>query len=365
MKIGIETIVDYTNYGNRLQNLALQTVLQNLGHEVVTIRDYSMKKYSFADKVVNSIKTGEFFGKVKENLTGKKKQIDDTKRKKKFAEFTKKYIKESSFYIDKTTKDYSFDSKIDCYVIGSDQVWNYNLPTFSDASFVSYTKKPVISYAASFGVGRIPKKYFSTYQKGLANIWAISVRETAGKDLVKSICHKDAKVVLDPTLLLSGEYWLNLVLNETKYDDSYVLMYFISPIKDDDMVYIKEFAKKRHLGIKNLADMHDDADPLEFVNLFKQANAVFTDSFHACAFSIIFEKYFEVFRRNIKGQNMSSRIDTLLADLGLINRWHNEKGNIGINYGDVRRLLERRRIDSFNFLKSTLMEIENGDLVKK
>lgn len=36
MKIAISTINDYTNYGNRLQNYALQYILEKEGHSVKT-----------------------------------------------------------------------------------------------------------------------------------------------------------------------------------------------------------------------------------------------------------------------------------------------------------------------------------------
>ena len=36
-KVGIITIIDYNNYGNRLQNYATQEVIKHLGFEVETI----------------------------------------------------------------------------------------------------------------------------------------------------------------------------------------------------------------------------------------------------------------------------------------------------------------------------------------
>ena len=38
-KIGIVTIVDYNNYGNRLQNYATQQVLKKFGYEAVTLKN--------------------------------------------------------------------------------------------------------------------------------------------------------------------------------------------------------------------------------------------------------------------------------------------------------------------------------------
>lgn len=363
MKIGIETIVDYSNYGNRLQNLALQTVLEKLGNEVVTLRDYTSKNYSFLSKVFDSIKTGNFLHKIKVNLSKKNNSIDEL-RKRNFINFTKKYINESSFYIDEATEDYSFDNQFDCYVIGSDQIWNFNLPGFSRASFVDYSNKPKISYAASFGVSNIPNDYEEIYKTGLEKVKYISVRENAGKDIINNILNRKVEVVLDPTLLLETADWKKLISNKETYNQKYVLTYFLSPIKNDDKEYIKKYASDRNLIIKNLADYHDKslwvADPLEFVNLFSQADVIFTDSFHASVFSIIFEKPFEVFQRNLKGQNMNSRIETLFDTLGIKECWHDSSNSIHkIDYDEVNELLAINRIESMKFLTNSLGDIES------
>ena len=47
MKIGIYTITEGENYGNRLQNYALQKTLEKRGYDVRTILD---KKYKYNKK---------------------------------------------------------------------------------------------------------------------------------------------------------------------------------------------------------------------------------------------------------------------------------------------------------------------------
>ncbi len=56
IKIAISTIVDYNNYGNRLQNYALQIMLEKKGYEVTTIKNYYMKKSSFYSRVIKYVK---------------------------------------------------------------------------------------------------------------------------------------------------------------------------------------------------------------------------------------------------------------------------------------------------------------------
>jgi hypothetical protein len=370
LKIAISTLVGYFNYGNRLQNYALQEVLKNLGNDVVTIKDYTdiQQHRSLRERIVTSVKNGNFvkklFSKMDINAKKKNKKMD-LEREQVFKKFTNEHIKESDFFIDQDTKDFSFDDEFDCYVIGSDQVWNYSFPTFSELNFVSYSSKPKISYAASFGVSEIPNSYRNLYQKGLNELSYISVREDAGKDIVKSIIHKDVDVVLDPTLLLGKDKWDKLIKDSEVYKKKYILTYFLEEMNEDDEKYIYEFAKSKKLEIKRLYYRKDidnwSAGPKEFVNLISQCEMLFTDSFHGSVFAIIFEKQFEVFSRNGYGPSMNSRIDTLLNDFNISDRWHSSNSEEEkIDYHEVKMILQNKREKSFNYLKEALNSVERN-----
>ncbi|WP_434433839.1 polysaccharide pyruvyl transferase family protein [Lactiplantibacillus paraplantarum] len=367
MRVAINTLVGYYNYGNRLQNYALQQVLIGLGHEVTTIRNYTDIPKPLKKRVFESMVDGSFFhklsGRIIRSRKSKEKEYSNQIREKNFIDFTRKYIRESTFILNQNTVDFSFDKLFDCYVIGSDQVWNYGFVSFSEYDFVEYSSKPKISYAASFGVSKIPEKYRDFYRKGLLNLTSISVREDAGKSLIQDLSGRDAKVVLDPTLLLDKTEWMAIVSVKHKYDDKYVLTYFLDNVARNDRMYIERFAKKNGLIIKDLVSESDlelwKADPAEFINLFSQAEAVFTDSFHASVFSIIFEKYFEVFSRNNKGPSMNSRLETLLHSFGLDNRWHSSKSKLEvIDYKTVYSVLNQKKRESLDFLKKALEKAE-------
>lgn len=370
MKIAISTIIDYNNYGNRLQNYALQEVLHNLGHDVETIRNFSETKISTKNKIITNLKNGDILRKIKykiefflnKNSKEYKKFLQyNTQRNLNFKNFSEKYIKETKFIVNETTINFDFNKDYDCFVIGSDQVWNYNFTRFSKFDFISYSETPKVSYAASFGVDSIPEEYINMYKEGLSNINYISVRENAGKDIVEKLTEKPAKVVLDPTLLLNKNDWLKLAKGSKKYNEKYALTYFLDTPTDVTQKYIQEYATSNNLKVKSLVNKNDlelwKADPIEFVNLFSQAESIFTDSFHACVFSIIFEKYFEVFERNTRLPSMNSRIDTLLEELNLVDRWHSNKILSNIDYKDVVQRLENKKIESITFLKNSLDEI--------
>lgn len=367
MRIAISTIIDYENYGNRLQNYALQEVLKSFGNDVITIKNISgtphkniLKRILFSVLGDNSKIT--LFLKKSFSLFSHDKKLK-VNRTINFLNFTNKNIQESQFKIDQETTNFDFDADLDCYVIGSDQVWNYSFPRFSSLDFVEYSKKPKISYAASFGVSKIPARLVSVYESGLQSVDYISTREYSGEKIVSQLTNRDSEVVLDPTLLLSKDRWLK-VASDSKYSDKFIIAYFLDDISDDDMRYINNFANERNYKVKRLLSMDDEelweSGPDEFINLFSQAEAVFTDSFHAVAFSIIFNKYFEVFERNFKGPSMNSRIDTLLDDLDLADRWHSKSGNAkSIDYAKTMELLDIRKKESLSFLENSLKGVES------
>jgi len=372
LKIAINTIIDYFNYGNRLQNYALQLVLQKLGNDVVTIKnvtDIQQKKPSLSIRVHDLCKKqGIVKGSVHffENRINrwKYKQIDQDRRNN-FIEFSNKYIAESDFSVDEQTTDFDFDKYIDAYVVGSDQVWNYNFSRFSDLDFIGYSSKPKISYAASFGVNQIPDNLREMFRKGLDSFDYLSVRESVGKNIVKTLCpNKNVEQVLDPTLLIGMKEWMSLLTGSRTYTHKYLVVYFLDLPDTSTMDYIENYALSEHLEIKILGSRIDPdlwiADPVEFVNIFSQADAVFTDSFHACVFSIIFNKYFEVFNRNNSGLSMNSRIDTLLDILELPDRWHGKNSRHTIDYAKVMDKLEIQKKNSLEYLSTTLGKVEIG-----
>lgn len=367
MKITIITIVDYNNYGNRLQNYALQKVLENLGHEVETLKNQTEKNSRIYEKIINLLKDSNLKSRIKNKLTKRKRDYSlDYKRISNFKQFTNEFIRETEISVDQTSSDFSFLKHTDCFIIGSDQVWNYNFSRFSDIDFALFSEASKISYAASFGVSDIPKSLENKYSEGLGQIDFISVRERAGKKIVEKISDKTATVVLDPTMLLSKEQWKYLVNDSTQYEEPFILTYFLEDPLEVNNRYIYDYAYTKGLQVKRLGTREDlemwVSDPREFVNLFSQAEAVFTDSFHACVFAIIFEKYFEVFDRNTSMESMNSRIDTLLQDFDLENRWNREGQNVQseIDYVRVMELLQIRRIESLDFLITALKKVQNS-----
>ncbi|GEQ62383.1 hypothetical protein VL4N_17300 [Vagococcus lutrae] len=365
MKIGILTITDYNNYGNRLQNYALQEVLKKKNHEVVSIKNTFNKKKTFKEKISNITSFDDLIKKIKKRILLDKNKIElNNLRFQNFMEFNDIYIRESDFEIKeiKNIPDKALD--FDLYVIGSDQVWNYEFDRFSKLDFASFSKsnQKVISYAASFGVNDIPKNKEKIYKEGLKNIDIISVREERGADIVKKMINEKAKVVLDPTMLLTKEEWLELPI-ETYAQEKYIVTYFLGEMPDERKSYIEHIAEEKGCKIKHINNISDEKSwilsPIGFLELIYNAESVYTDSYHACVFSIIFEKHFEVFDRKSNHSSMNSRIETLLRKFDLekqkkVDGFIDYNKTQKIDYSSVNEILRMNRKESLSFLDKSL-----------
>lgn len=152
---------------------------------------------------------------------------------------------------------------------------------------------PVISYAASFGVSEIDNEEArAIFRKYLPKLKAISVREDRGAELVKEMTGLDAIVVLDPTLMLAADKWLEITEDFVPDDEKYVLTYFLGCPTEKQEHDIQLYAKTYGCRVRRILDLRDKetyaAGPQDFVELFSKAQYVFTDSYHACCFSILF-----------------------------------------------------------------------------
>lgn len=137
-------------------------------------------------------------------------------------------------------------NKFDAFIIGSDKVWNYTFLRFSEFDFVTYSNRPKISYAASFGVSNIEESLKDLYRHGLTEIDYISVRVEAGNKIVKDLIGVNPPVVLDPTMLLTVNEWKILTKNSALHiQQNYVVTYFLGDMTSEYLSYIKSYVRKK------------------------------------------------------------------------------------------------------------------------
>lgn len=280
MKASIITLHSVCNYGTQLQALATQEKLKEYFDEVEFVNYRRPNTYGF-----------ELMKTFSGNNPIKMLAILPTliKWKSAFGKFQKHYLNISKNDYHKINSD--------VYFTGSDQVWNtgWNNGVIPEM-YLDFVPDniPKYAYASSFGVKKLSeidkkevKKYLNRYKK-------ITVREDSAVDILKELGINNAERILDPTLVMDGNYWRS-VAPKRKIKEDYILIYNLNRSKEFDK-YCKEFSKKTGLKLYRFCTRYDQVfrngksllipDILEFVTLIDNAKYVITDSFHATAFSI-------------------------------------------------------------------------------
>lgn len=322
------------NTGNRLQHYALQTVLEKRCCEVVNpFYSENGAVYKIVKKIKSIIKLLLYYMGIKKYYLKEKRNIEVKKRKltvhkdrnELFNKFDDTYIHNMTdvyfFYTGKIKK-----AGFDLAITGSDQVWHNWEGTKRELHYfyLMFTHKDKrASYAPSFGFSEFPEKDKRIHQKGLSAMKYLSCRESEGSRIIKELTGRDAPVLPDPTMLLSKEEWKK-ISRKPDYDipEKFMLVYFLGDTDEYEKT-LSQISRERECGIVNIYSPDDMnrfcTDPCEFLWLAENADCICTDSFHACVFSIIFERPFMAFQR--KGRNgmdkMFDRIENLLSSYGL------------------------------------------------
>ena len=311
-RIAIVTITNSgPNFGNRLQNYALQTVLERLGCIPETIF------------TANIIRRSIMLSRLRWLA---RKIIKRTRRQYYFDRFNKLYIHAARRIRYRSLNDNAFAKDgYDAAIVGSDQVWNPEFDFNTDFEYLPFMPpEKRYAYAASFGVDRLPPTRREAVAGFLREMREISVREDTGRTLVKELTGRDVPVVVDPTLLLeSSDFEAIAEKPPQSIPERYVLTYLRGEQTAAGLALIKETAEALGIPIITINERRDTAfyniGPQHFLYLFRNAEYVFADSFHATVFSIIFHRPFTCFHR--QGNNrIYSRIDTLLRVTQLENR---------------------------------------------
>lgn len=354
MKIGIVTYHRTNNYGAVMQALATRFVLEEMGHEAYYV-DYwpNYHKEMYALFPTNKFIKLSLRGKLSFLLSLMKYYSSRKRRIENFEKFFQTHIYPYCRPIDDT---------YDVVIYGSDQIWRKQKETGDYNPFYFGENKiktqQHISYAASMGILPDNDADKEKVKKLVAHLDRISVREEGLRQLLLSLGYENVSLSLDPTLLLSSEQWDKHLPTEPYNGKRYALVYMLRA-KAFNLNEIKKFADKKGLQLivlngyattKETETNITSAGPSEFIRLIKNAEYVFSASFHGLAFSIIYGKqFFTSFKAN------SGRAESLLNQLGIKGRLLPPKSSIPqnetpIDYNAVRNKLEAYRKEAFNFL---------------
>ena len=347
MKVGILTFSKSINYGAALQAVALKHTVSSLGADV-TVMDHPCALIDSSSKVFDF----SCILSPKYVITHMINMPIAIKRAKAFKRFWSSNFEFGS----DDPKNY------DMVIVGSDQVWNYNL-TGDDTFYFLDFKNPNVkkaSYAASFGLSEIDDKHKDRISAFLNDFDAISVREKTGADIASKMTGREVPTVLDPTLLFDKERWS--VLSDRNFKEKgYIFVYTVFN-SDTLWDFAYKLSEKTGLPIKTIsyskfhrrnAHYSYSAGPDEWVSHIMNADYVITNSFHGFAFSVNLEKQF-YFEMPPKSSGVGSRLYDMADTFGLLDRELSVADNGVIDYSKVTPMVEEARKHSLDFLRNIL-----------
>lgn len=379
MKIGVVTYFNIKNYGSALQAYSLKTVADRLGHDVVFL---NVRENKPACKIAHKLHVGFVtFAKCARFKNARKthKEIRSLRHRsescisdetaKLFDEFLSDNLPNINMdraSLRKVARTESFGA----FICGSDQIWSPLSVHLSGYKYLNFApREKRIAYAPSFGVEAVPDYNKAFVKKMLLGFDDISVRENQGAEIVKGLIGIDAPVVLDPTMLLSGNEWRELYKEHTPYNENgkYALCYFFDEPETDIVEQIAWYSRENNLKMLVLSSGNAQlisngaqlvhAGPWEFLRYIDEAECVFTNSFHGSVFSILFGRPLKVFGRSHSDTvKQTSRIDTLLetAQLHACMYRSSKEGLVPVNTEKAGEKLDSCRDDSISYMKNAL-----------
>lgn len=374
-KAGIVTYFG-ENYGACLQAYAVQETVKKFGFDTEIINYLPIYKNS---KLQFYLGKAKYLLNLKEYIRNKKimmKYSDQQfNRSNKFTNFVNSYLTLTSKKYYDLSELINEESDYDVYITGSDQLWNPTHHKCNPIYFLDFVPegKKRVAFAPSIARREIPNEYKTEMARLLNKMDYISVREDINVKTVRELVpDKEVEHILDPTFMLIANEW-DEVLADPIYKEPYIFCYLFG-----DLAYIGEFVDfiKEKTGYKiismpyNIRELENkdtekifDAGPLEFVNLIKHAEIIITDSFHATAFSINYQRPFYTLLRQHEDNpdNMNSRFFSILKLIGLEerlilpgNKFPAKENIMEINFGKAMDKLELARKKTCEYLRRSL-----------
>lgn len=371
MKIGTISLninTDDLNYGAILHSFAFQKVLDSL-HVQNEIIDYvtpSLEKHNLKYPTLNYLKRRKYYL----TLTSLLRIRSHAVRYEKFKRFQKENLRVSALAYSLASLS-NANLEYDTVVCESDVIWapSFFAGSFDPAFFLALPSMKSMykaSYAASMANADLSAQQIKELYNLIKGIDAISVRETYARDLIQKNYNLPVECVLDPTLLLSQEDYSKITAKKL-VKEPYVLLYFPLGYSTKIIRIVREYAKNKNLKVVECSRypwdkvFHEtilDAGVEEWLSLIKHAETIFSNSFHAACFSMIFEKDFYAFSRKT-----GRKIGDLCCRVGhgIEERYITDDFKVAspINYKEVNQQLERLRTHSLNFIMKNILKTDN------
>lgn len=273
------------------------------------------------------------------------------------------------------------DPGFDCYICCTDVIWKQEPKAGFDRGFFLASKamenKWKISYAASRGVYHSETENDEkTFLHYVEDIDEISVREESLKDYLTENIKNPVTMVIDPVLLHEKEFYDKILVKPE--EEHYLFLYYVMEKAKDTIEQAVKYARKHNLKIVEITDRplkdgrlseYEDIEHVyeydmgieEWLGYIKYADYVFTNSFHCCCFSILFEKQF------FAGYRHGDKVTHVLETFGLTDRRINKESDIinsplpAIDYAKVEPILKKKREESSEFILSAIHRMEHSE----
>lgn len=227
--------------------------------------------------------------------------------------------------------------------------------------FTDTNKK--ITFSPSIGVDDIPKENEEEFKNYINTFDSVFLREKTSVELVKKYKSENVFSSIDPTLFISKDCWAKYEAKKEVSKEKYVLTYFLGEIGEIEKYEIYLFAKEKNLKVVNIDNSKrfstQSMSPDEFLRAVKDAEYIFTDSFHGSVFSFTYRKKFIIYNRKSL-VDMNSRIKSLVEVLSIQNLMKsnlknlNDIDDIEIDYTIGQAEIERQKQNYFNYLDKIL-----------
>ena len=330
------------------------------------------------------ILTGYALYKLAEQLGYSTAFIDIRRLKKGFdeTEMVRRFTNDLNVVAVDNDETNSLNYVFDKFLVGSDQVWNYNLTLKHTKYFLldfAQDNRLKIAYASSFG------KTFDTYGNDfemelcshfINRFDAISLRENYAPAILKEKTGINSVQVLDPVFVCQKSVYEDLIY-QSKVDlsnEDYIFAYILDPNEEKNK-FLEYVANKMNKQLYVVTDATNNAEKVnkisvgkvlpdldlqDWLNYYKNASYVLTDSFHGSCFSIIFEKDFITTGNLERG---IERFYSLLGDFDLTDRLITSLEGIesrgllssNIDYKKVNSIIAEKKEFSYNWLKDSLL----------
>ena len=373
MKVSVITLHTVNNYGSVMQTYATQKVFEKLGCDVEFV-DY-WRKSNTPDECAKRLLDSSTMKRLKPiwglnpftiKLTVKLLKIFVTNKESQMRKFIRERVTLSptSYYSIDDLKDNPPEA--DIYVTGSDQVWNSIWNQGLDrAYFLDYAPvgKPKVSFSASIGRSELERDEMVEMYELLKQYDAISVREASAVQILRDM-GLEAKLILDPTLMLNREEWIEIEKEPRGRKTPYLLIYQLHINPNIDL-YADTLARAKGWEIVRIGLSRSDKKKIgttcmntsvpEFLGLFSHAACVLTDSFHATAFSLNMGTDFI----SVLPNSFGTRIESITELTGTKDRILSSYDDLSIadceiNKEQVKNILRQEREKGYAFLRNSI-----------